>query len=621
MDQTFWAEIAAVVGLLLVGGFFVVVWAVRRAERRIATALQTSSSIISNALAAADSYRALDGMAEAIGDLFGADACLVALPTGDGRLFCGPAHGFPDPDDLLIDEHEGIAGASYTTGEVIVVTDASKEPRFVHTLPDIRYAVSVPLRYEGKMVGAFELESRRRRYTERDLRILMPLADQIAAAIEHLKLRVDAEERAEREAKAVRELQAVSGIVMAGVASSSDLEGALQSMIKEISARLGWESLAVVLWGEDGMLYTRAFYGYPNHSTLIRFSPGEGIVGSVAASGVGRLARNVHDDPDYLDLVSETTTEMCVPMFAGGRCLGVLNTESPRSGAFDDEDFKLLGMLARQMALVIERARIGDLERDALESLQAADQIKDDFVATVSHELRTPLTSIKGYAKTLLARDAVLTPDDRFSFLEVMVKQCDRLAAIVDTLLLASRLETGSVEAQMTYFLFDELLRDAAESSNGEDRIQLESASGMGAVSDRFRVHHIIRNLMENACKYSPTSSPVLARAHSNGDEILVEVLDQGPGIPEGERERVFDRFHRLSEPGRSAAPGTGLGLFIARRFARDLGGDVSIQRASEGPWTGAHFILKLPVVIDPSKSSFQEEVRRRKETASEANL
>lgn len=606
MDQVFWAEMGAVVGLLLIGGAISVVWAVRRAERGIAAALQTTSDIISNALAAADSYRALDGMAEAIAKLFGADVCVVALPTGDGRLFCGPVYGYPDPDVHTVGEHEGITGATYTSGKAIVVSDAGRDPRFIHTVPGMRYAVSVPLRYEARMVGAFELESRRRRYTQRDLRLLLPLADQIAAAIEHLKLRVDAERRAEREAKTRREIQAISAVVMAGVASASDLDAALQSMIKEISAQLGWESMAVVLYGSDGLLHTRAFYGYPFHSTLITFSPGEGIVGSVAVSGIGRLVTDVQKDPDYLGIVPETATEMCVPLFAGGRCLGVLNTESPRVGGFDDEDFKLLGMLARQMALVIERTRIGDLEREALESLQKADRLKDDFVATVSHELRTPLTSIKGYAKTMLARDAALSSDERGSFLEVMVKQCDRLAGIVDTLLLASRLETGEVEPQVTYFLFDELLKDAAESSSGEDRIQIESVSGLGAVADRFRVHHIVRNLMENACKYSPTGSPVLVRSGTKGDEIWIEVLDQGLGVPVGEEERIFERFHRLSEPGRAAAPGTGLGLYIARRFARDLGGELSVHRAAEGPWTGAHFVLRIPVLLDPTKTDAQ---------------
>lgn len=588
------SSLMTVIGLAI-AGLVLLVWATRRAEKRVADILHTTSTLISNALRAADSYRALDGMAETIAKLFKADAAVVALPDGD-RLVCGPAYGYPDPDDLSIPLTDGITGATFQTGEPVIVRDASKDPRFVHTVPGMRHAVAVPLIYEDQVVGVFDLESRRRRFTHRDLGLLLPLADQIAAAIEHLKLRLAAEDRAEREARAVRDLEAVSSVILAGVASESDLEAALQSMIKEIGFQLGWESMAVILYDEDGLLYTRAFYGYPEHSTQISFKPGEGIVGAVAVSGVGRLAEDVSKDPDYLNVVGDTVTEVCVPLVAGGRTLGVLNAESPRPGAFTEEDFQLMQTLGRQMALVIERARVGDLERDALESLREADQLKDDFVATVSHELRTPLTSIKGYARTLLARDPVLSAEDRSSFLKVMVKQCDRLAAIVDTLLLTSRLESGEVEPQLSYFLFSELLQDAAEASSGEDRVQLEVESGVGAVADRFRVHHIVRNLMENACKYSPTASPVLARAKLKGDDIWVEVLDQGPGIPEDKIETIFERFQRLSEPGRGTVPGTGLGLFIARRFAQDLGGDLTVRRADEGPWDGAHFILRIPI-------------------------
>jgi K+-sensing histidine kinase KdpD len=418
------------------------------------------------------------------------------------------------------------------------------------------------------------------------------------------RLRSSAEERAEKEAKSRRELQAISSVVMAGVASSTDLDAALQSMIQEISARLGWESMAAILYADDGLLYTRASYGYPLHSTVIAFRPGEGIVGRVAATRVGRLTADVRDDPHYLDVVNDTRAEMCQPLVVGGRCLGVLNAESPREGAFDEDDFRLLGMLARQMALVIERARISDLERDALERLKEADRLKDDFVATVSHELRSPLTSIKGYARTIQARDAILTGEERAKFIEVMVSQCDRLGQIVEMLLLATRLEAGRVESKASSFPFYEVLRDAAETSNGEERIQLEVDRGITLEADRFRVHHIVRNLMENACKYSPPQSPVLVRAGISGEDVIVEVLDQGAGIPDDKTEEVFGRFQRLSGSSRSAVPGTGLGLYIARCFARDLGGDLTVERAQEEPWAGAVFTLSFPLVMAASSES-----------------
>ena len=589
---------AAVVALALTlgGAAAATIWAARRSRARLGETLRAATSIVASAVAAPDSYRAMDGMSERLARLFDADACIVALPTGDGRLFCGPTYGYPEPESLTMKDSDGICGHVYTTGELYLSSDVRKEPRYVQRIPGIRYAIAIPLRYEGKILGVFELESRQRRYRAKDFDVLQPLADQIAAVMANTQLRREAEDRAAAETAARKELQAISAIVMAGVASSDDLDAALGSMIQEISGRMGWESMAVILYGEDGDLHTRAYYGYPLHSTLVPFKRGVGIVGTVAAKAKGTLVNDVRLDPDYLDIVSETRAEMCVPLQVGDRVLGVLNAESPRPDAFSDDDFRLLSTLARQMALVIERARIFDLERAALEGLREADRLKDDFVATVSHELRTPLTSIKGYARTLLSRSESLSAKEREMFLEVMVRQSDRLATIVDTLLLVSRLESGDVGEKPVYTSASELVADAAEAALGESRVIIEAPKGVGLVTDRFRAHHVLRNLVENACKYSPEGSPVRVRAYERGDVIDFEVIDQGPGIPAGQEELAFARFQRLSDPGYSPVPGTGLGLYIARRFARDLGGDITVKNGSGAPWTGAEFVLTLPV-------------------------
>jgi K+-sensing histidine kinase KdpD len=571
----------------------------RRAQRQVTGTLRAASAVVASAVAAADSVDALKGLAQDLAALFDADACAVVLPDGAGKLTADPVFGFPDEMRRTIRTDEGLVGACFTTGKPQVVPDVDKDPRYVRWLPEVRSLVAVPLRYKERTLGVLNLESSKRRYAEDDLAILVPLADQVAAALENLELRVAAEDRATKE-KAIRnDLQAISAVVMAGVASASDLDAALHSMIKEISARLGWESLAVVLYGDDGLLYTRAYFGYPVHSTVIAFTPGIGIIGSVAASGEGRLIPDVSEDPDYLDVVANTRAEMCVPLFSAAKVIGVLNAESPRPHAFDESDFKMLNTLGRQMAVVIERARLADIEREALRLLTEADQLKDDFIATVSHELRTPLTSIKGYAQTLLAREDRLTPKDRSEFLQIMVRHCDRLARIVDTLLLVSRMEAGEVGSKPTYASVQELAKEAIEAAGGEDRVQTEIPSRLGLITDQFKVHHILRNLIENACKYSPDSMTVLVRAKQDEEVVLIEVIDGGDGIPEGLEDRIFQRFQRLSEPGQATTPGTGLGLYIAKRFATDLGGDLWVERATERHHSGARFVLRLPALPD----------------------
>lgn len=586
--------VAAAVGLVAAS----VLWATRRAEKRLGRTLDMASNIVRSTLSAADSDQAMDRLAERLAALFDADACSVVLPTDDGRLRCWPTYGYPEETDLTLRDDEAVVGSVYQTGRPELIRKVHKDPRYVEWISGVRSAMVAPLRSQDRVVGALAFESRSRRYSTRDLAVVLPIADQIAAALENLELRVAAETRAAEEGKIRNELQAISAVVMAGVASASDLDAALHSMIREISARMGWESLAVVLRAPDGLFYTRAYFGYPLHLTIVAFKPGEGVIGRVARSGEGRLIDDVSKDPDYLALVSETRSEMCVPLFSGKRVIGVLNAESQRVGAFSESDFRVLNTLGRQMAIVIERAHIADLERAALEKLREADQLKDDFIATVSHELRTPLTSIKGYAQTLLAREDALSREERSAFLQVMVRHCDRLARIVDTLLLVSRMEAGEIGGKPTYMGVTDLLRDAAEAANDEGRVQIDAEHGVGLVTDHFRVHHILRNLLENACKYSPAHSPVLARARMSGEDVVFEILDEGDGIPEDSKDKIFDRFKRLADPGRSGVPGTGLGLYIARRFARDLGGDLKVSRAEEAPWTGARFVLSLPSVV-----------------------
>ena len=216
----------------------------------------------------------------------------------------------------------------------------------------------------------------------------------------------------------------------------------------------------------------------------------------------------------------------------------------------------------------------------------------------MSHELRTPLTSIKGYASTLIRREAELSLEERHSFLEVMVRQCDRLAQIVDTMLLVSRLEAGEIEGKKTYIGLADLLGDAAEASSDEDRFEINVESSIGLTSDHFRVFHIVRNLMENACKYSPPSSVVRVTARKKRDHFEIDVEDQGTGVAAADREKIFDRFSRLPDPPGTVISGTGLGLYIARRFAHDLGGDIRISEGEGGSWTGARFTLRLPADI-----------------------
>jgi signal transduction histidine kinase len=385
--------------------------------------------------------------------------------------------------------------------------------------------------------------------------------------------------------------------IVSSALTHEEVDRMLGEAVVGLAALFEADGVVAALPDGAGFLELVGSHGYDDSSHL-HLESRRGLLGAAFTSGEPVLVADVTRDPRYVEWLPGMRSGVMVPLKAGGRTLGALGLETGKR-SYDETDLTVLLPLADQIGAVIadrrERARVGEIERTALGRLQEADQLKEDFIATVSHELRTPLTSIKGYASTLIRREADLTQEERNSFLEVMVRQCDRLAQIIDTLLLVSRLEAGDIEGRRAYIGLTDLLRDAAEASTDEERFEIEVEGTIGLTSDHFRVFHIVRNLMENACKYSPSSTKVLVTAKRSDRSFEVTVQDQGRGIPEPERERIFDRFSRLPDPEGTVRSGTGLGLYIARRFARELGGDIEVTEGPGAPWTGARFVLRLP--------------------------
>jgi PAS domain S-box-containing protein len=223
---------------------------------------------------------------------------------------------------------------------------------------------------------------------------------------------------------------------------------------------------------------------------------------------------------------------------------------------------------------------------------RALEELRGDLVAVVSHELRTPLTGVYGSAHTLLARFDELTDGVRHQLLHVLVEQADRLAALVDRILLTSQLDAGalaSVEGRSEATDIVEAALSALPPSE-RGRVLVTLASGCVRDGSDF-ARQVLANLVENALKYS--HGPVrLDVAHEDGT-IRFTVADEGPGVPPEERERIFEKFHRVDPGQRSGVAGAGLGLYIARRLAESLGGRVVLLSAERG----TRIALELPAV------------------------
>lgn len=259
------------------------------------------------------------------------------------------------------------------------------------------------------------------------------------------------------------------------------------------------------------------------------------------------------------------------------------------------------------------------MDRD-ITALRRLEQVRKDFVANVSHELRTPLTSIKGYVEALLdgAKD---DPEECVRFLQIILKQSDRLNLILDDLLQLSQIESGQVRfrrepvylgavVERTLPLIKPLADKKQQTLTTAVPSDLPPVAG-----DEDRLVQVLTNLLDNAVKYTPAGGSITVtgrmapRAEDEPAQVELAVADTGIGIPEADRPRVFERFYRVDKARSRELGGTGLGLSIVKHIVEGHGGRVWVEPNHP---TGSRFVLRLPVATETSQKG---ETRQRRGT------
>jgi PAS domain S-box-containing protein len=240
--------------------------------------------------------------------------------------------------------------------------------------------------------------------------------------------------------------------------------------------------------------------------------------------------------------------------------------------------------------------------RDETERKKIQDD-KDGWIAQVSHELRTPLTPIKGFLHTLQRRDDQFTTEDRQRIYEVMLREEQRLEDLVNGLLQATTLDQRGVMVVPEVMDWTVVIAEQTDLYRRNDPTRTITASVDRKVSevvaDVNLATGILANLLSNALKYSPEGSPIVVTATLDQEKVVTTVEDEGPGVPPGDRERIFDKFTRLGDHLTRPQQGVGLGLYIARRSLDEMGGEIWCD---ERPGGGARFGFSLPAHRAPAK-------------------
>ena len=290
----------------------------------------------------------------------------------------------------------------------------------------------------------------------------------------------------------------------------------------------------------------------------------ESVLGVAAADAVGRGIAEVVPEWDAL--------AARVPVYAPGEPTAPAVVPLTRGG---HEQWLAVAAVDAGDAVVYT---LRDVTAD-----HALEELRGDVVAIVSHELRTPLTGVYGSAQTLLAHGDTLDEDTRRQLLTMVVEQAERLTRIVDQILLTSRLDSEEVDVGVDAADAATLVANvlATLPAAQRERVDVDAGAAAPVRGGAVLAGQVLGNLLDNALKYS--GRRVRLAYAGDGDVVRFTVADDGPGIPAGERERVFEKFYRLDPDQQQGVGGPGLGLYIARHLTERLGGRVALVPAERG--------------------------------------
>ncbi len=495
---------------------------------------------------------------------------LIARP-GERKLHRLASIGYASPVSIggnptPFNTDEGLAGWVLTRRQSALIEDVLEDPRWIllsetHK-PQHRSAMAVPLMVGAEALGVLLLYHAQVAHFSKDqLDLVQATANQVAVAINNAELYRLIRDQAEDLGNMFRSQQieaSRSQAILEGVADGvlvTDSERNITLFNASAEKTLGLQRSQVI------------------GKSLEHFI---GIFGKVAQDWMKTIQNWSHHPGEYnsADLYAEQIT------LEDGRVVEVhLSPVSLR------ETF--LGTVS--------------VFRDVTHEVEL-DRLKSEFVATVSHELRTPMTSIHGYVDILLMGAAGQLNDQQTHFLEIVKNNTERLGILVNDLLDVSRIESGRVELSLQPLNLVDIAREAVEAlqqrsqSDGKPMdIRVEKTGGrLMGVGDLERVRQILDNLLENAYYYTPAHGQIDLRVRATGDQIQVDVKDNGIGITADMQPRVFERFYRGEHPFVLASSGTGLGLSITQHLVEMHGGQIWLESTGI-PGEGSTFSFTIP--------------------------
>jgi signal transduction histidine kinase/CheY-like chemotaxis protein len=481
------------------------------------------------------------------------------------------------------------------------------------------------------------------------VRRLAEAANRLAAGQRRVAVAIDAGDEIGRLGQAFNEMAESLGRNEAALERKVHETQVLQRIGQEISARVALEPtlqliadrardllqaeecLLALREGESDTFAVKASSGSVSEGLAQRrFRAGDhGVGGRVALTAEPVIVHDYRDEyPDSPHLAAVQAagirSQVAAPLKTRETVIGVLLVQSRTPAKFREDDRRLLSALADQAAIAIESARLFEQVRQYAEELEAkvevrtrqlqeanrqletASRHKSEFLASMSHELRTPLNAIIGFSRLVMRRSRDVLPARQYENLEKILVSAEHLLALINDILDLSKIEAGRVEVRAGAFdvepLVDLCLR-TVEPLVKSERVRLAKAVDGDLPrlhTDQDKVKQILINLLSNAVKFTDEGTITVTVAR-RGHDVALAVADSGIGIPADQLELIFEEFRQVDSGNTRKRGGTGLGLAISRRFARLLGGDLTVAST---PGAGSVFTLRLPPRYEAAPSA-----------------
>lgn len=376
------------------------------------------------------------------------------------------------------------------------------------------------------------------------------------------------------------------------LAGAGTLDDVLWASAYQIASML--KVRVVILLPEGGTVAVRA--GYPPDDTLVDAD-------IAAAHWAWEHNRPAGRGADTLP----GARRLYLPLITGRTPVGVVGLDSDKEGPLlSPEQQRLFDALADQAAIAIERIQlVADVDRAKLAA--EADKLRSALLTSISHDLKTPLAAILGAGGTLRDYSNAMSEADRGELLSTIIDESERLNRFIANLLDMTRIETGAMEPNTSLQYLDDIVGSALRRASkimSRHKTVLDIPANLPMLRlDPVLFEQVLFNLFDNAAKYAPANTAVRVRAWEDGRWVAIQILDEGPGIPPSDLERVFDSFHRVRKEDHVLA-GTGLGLSICKGFIEAMGGTITAGNRTDR--SGAVFTIRMPI---PSETPNLEEL------------